>query len=158
MQTNGHCARRVESAFACAQQPGMPAAADLWMLARRCLPVLAREAGWGQQTETLRLGREDGAFNTMQRWGGDKNRNLWSLQPDWLMEQGEDVRSWLYVEHFLLNQEWIFLASEFSTSEGLELGKDFSWGLLLLLCSIFQIIDCVFGGNEGAWKAAGDRL
>lgn len=118
MQTNGHCAHSEESACASAQQPGTPVAWDLWILARSCLLSLTEEAGTCQANRISDSGREDDAFDTMQRWDGHKYRDLWSLQPDCLMEEGGVVRSCLYKEWCLLNWEWIFLVEVFSTSGG----------------------------------------
>lgn len=116
-QTNGHCAAAQSQPCLC---PAAGHASDLklWILARLCL---LSPTGRQERCQAKRI--SDSNFNTTQRWDGDKCRDLWSLQPECLMEQGGAVRSCHYEEWFLLDWEWIFLAEVFSTSGG----KTWKW-------------------------------
>lgn len=109
-QTNGHCAA------ARSQQRLCPAAGHtsnlkLWILACLCLLPLTGRQELVKQTGSL--------TPASTQWDGDKYRDLQSLQPECLMEQGGAVRSCHYEEWFLLDCEWIFLAEVFSTSGGM---------------------------------------
>lgn len=115
-----------------------------------------------QANRISRSGKENGAFNTMRRWDGDKYKDLWSLQPDSLMEQGGSVGSCLYEEGFLLNWEWIFLVEVFSTSGGTIWKQERLFLRFIFFCfahgSIFQRMGCVLGRKRGAGKVAGEKL
>lgn len=107
-QTNGHCAPAVPLPSSQARQ--RPETVNIGVFVPA---VTHREAGMCQANSI-----SDSNFNTMQRWDGDKYRDLWSLQPECLMEQGGAVRTCHYEEWVLLDWGWIFLAEVSSTSRG----------------------------------------